>query len=168
MSDAQRPDNPDLEPGDGLTDVDGNPLPDPEVLAEQALPAIYNRSPRLVQVVGTAIGGGFVLGFVVGLLIPTAKIWGVLISSIMTGLAFALVLGLIAGIMVVTSEARTARRVERARREVISEWVATHPDATFDDVVAGPDGAADDAAAGGAAGAASGEHAADTTKEGDA
>lgn len=136
MSDAQRPENPDSTPHSGFeTDVDGNPIPDPEVVAAQALPAIYNRSPRLVQVISTAIGGGFVVGAFVGMFVPIAKAWGVLMSMIVTGLAFALLGGVIAGLTVASSEVSTSRKLKRAKQEAIAEWVAANPDATFDEVM---------------------------------
>lgn len=129
MSDAQRPDQPAAEPAAiPATDVDGNPIPSPEVLAEQALPAIYKRSPRLVRVLTTAGFAGFLFGFVAGLFLPSTFGWGRFMVGVIFGLGFALAGTLLAGMWLSADDERLARRAHRAKQDAIEKWVAENPE----------------------------------------
>ena len=111
---------------DFATDVDGNPIPSPEVLAEQALPAIYTRAPRMVQVVATAAAVGAGVGLIIGALLPAGFASSRLAAAVVMGLACALLAGLIAGIVVAGSEEREARHVAHRKAVVIDEWLIDH------------------------------------------
>ena len=113
------------EPG-FATDVDGNPIPSPEVLAAQALPAIYSRSPRFVQVVATAAAVGAGVGLIIGVMLPAGFASSRLAAAVLTGLAGALFAGLIAGIVVAGSEEREGRHVARRKAAAIDEWLIDH------------------------------------------
>lgn len=130
MSDAQRPQPPagdehadDIVP----TDVDGNPVPSPETLAEQALPAVYSRSPRMVRVIATAALGGAVLGALVGAILPSGFAAGRGAAAAVMAFAGALAGALIAGVVVANGEYRSARHVANRKAAAIDEWLEAHP-----------------------------------------
>lgn len=153
MSDAQRPDTQAAETVPAVEDahdavadsaqpaptidVDGNPIPSPEVLADQALPAVYSRSPRLVRVVATGGAIGAVVGFTIGLILPSGFLSGRVNAGFLVGLAGALAGALIAGIIVANEDSRTARHVARHKAQAIDEWLGEHPSETATEPDAG-------------------------------
>jgi len=109
------------------TDVDGNAIVAPEVLADQALPAIYTRAPRLIRVVTTGAFAGAVLGAFLGAILPSSYPSGRAVVALVMALAGALAGGLIAGTVVATGERREARHVAAAKATSIEEWLTAHP-----------------------------------------
>jgi len=142
VSDAQRPESQADEPAavapadptpHAETDVDGNPVPSDEVLAQQALPAVYTRSPRLIRVVVTAAFVLALVGAIVGFVLPSAFLSGRFAAAGVLALAGALAGALVAGSVVAANERVEARHVARRREAAIQEWLATHPDAVLGD-----------------------------------
>jgi hypothetical protein len=133
VSDVQRPELPADSTADDIhtTDVDGNAIPSAETLEANSLPAIYTRSPRLVRVVATAGGIGALVGFVLGAALPAGLMWGRLTAGLVLAVAGALAGSLIAGVVVASNEARSAKHVSGRKNEVIAEWLATHPDSPY-------------------------------------
>lgn len=131
MSDAQRPESPAGEPASAVApaDVDGNPQPSDEVLAAQALPAVYSRSPRLIRVIVTSALVVALIGAIVGFSLPTAFLSSRLVAAGLLAIAGALVGALIAGPVVAYNERVESRRVSARRQAAIQEWIDAHPDA---------------------------------------
>lgn len=147
MSDAPRPDfdaiaHDDAAQADAghevslevaVTDVDGNPIPSPELLAERALPAVYTRSPRLIRVVTTGGFVGAVVGAIIGLVLPSGFVSGRFATAMIMALAGVLAGALLAGFLVSVNETREAKHVAERKAEEIDHWVKVNPDAGASD-----------------------------------
>jgi hypothetical protein len=129
VSDAQRPQPQGQDSADDRipTDVDGNPVPSDELLAAQALPAVYSRSPRLVRVIATSAAGGAVLGALIGAILPSGFASGRGSAAAVMAFAGAIAGALISGAVMANAEYREARHVADRKSAAIDEWLTAHP-----------------------------------------
>jgi len=74
-------------------------VPSVEELQRTAIPAAIRHAPRLGRFIGTGIGFGTVLGIVLGAVLPNSTGAGRGIVMVLLGAGFALIGGLIAGVI---------------------------------------------------------------------
>lgn len=131
MSDAKRPDSQadELAPDAAPTDIDGNPVPSEETLAQQALPAVYTRSPRFIRVIVTSAAVVAFVGAIAGFILPASFLSGRFTAAGLLAIAGAVAGALVAGAVVAANERVEARHVADRRRAAIEQWIAAHPDA---------------------------------------
>ena len=133
MSDAPRP----PEPEDA---------PSADELSHVAVPAHVRRAPRFARVIGTGVIAGFLAGALCGLLLPNSTGVGRGMVAILVGLGFALIGGIVTGMIAVGLDRGTPRYLKEVRAgEAQAAQTLGNGDGDSADVPAPADEAAADA-----------------------
>ncbi|MDN4480327.1 hypothetical protein [Demequina muriae] len=101
MSDAPRPPEPEDTPSE-------------DELRRISMPARLRRAPRFGRVVGTGVTAGFVAGALCGLLLPNSTGVGRGMVAILVGLGFALIGGMVTGLIAIGLDRGTPRYLKTA------------------------------------------------------
>ncbi|WP_152650412.1 hypothetical protein [Demequina aestuarii] len=101
MSDAPRPPEPEDTPSE-------------DELRRMSTPAHVRRAPRFRRVIGTGVTAGFVAGALCGLLLPNSTGVGRGMVAILVGLGFALIGGMVTGLIAVGLDRDTPRYLKTA------------------------------------------------------
>lgn len=102
--------------------------PSPEELEHIAVPASLRLAPRFRRLIGTGAGGGFALGFLIGLVLPNSTGAGRATIGLFVGLGFALIGATIAGLLAVWLDRGTPRRLAAMKASEASRGTGPDPE----------------------------------------
>lgn len=130
MSDAPRPEDSQPEPDAPAPEAPEKAIPaeasDAAAPTEEelaaAIPAVVRRAPRFARMIATGAVPLFVVGFLLGALLPNAETTGRFLSGLLIGLGFGTIGAVVAGAIATRADAVASRRADDSRARTL-EWL---------------------------------------------